>query len=66
MTTITNHADVMIQVEAYRKAHGTGERHHHLWVRDDRPGWREYVCLVCARSFGVSGEDTPMIQGEDR
>lgn len=32
---------------------GMGSRHYHIWLRDDRPGWREWVCAVCAYVWGV-------------
>jgi hypothetical protein len=27
--------------------------HNHVWVKDDRPGWRSWVCVACAYSFEV-------------
>ena len=32
---------------------GVGSMHSHIWVKDDRPGWREWVCVVCAMVWGV-------------
>ena len=45
--TIKEHAEETIAL--YREA----RRHAHMWKRDDRDGYREYVCVVCAYSFGI-------------
>lgn len=39
-----------------REARPTGKRFHgaqHVWVRDDRPGWRGWLCLSCAVYWAI-------------
>lgn len=47
-TMIINQAEV---ISSTRRA-----PHSHLWGRDDRDGYREYVCVICAASFGIRAD----------
>lgn len=48
-------AEAPVGLEAYWRdmAARISDLHRHVWVRDDRPGWREYVCLACGLVLGV-------------